>query len=320
MDDDPGDGPQDGPDQGHSSGRLGEVDDPSDSELLRRWEDEEHVETLHPRRNWTPLLVTALVVIVGALAALVVGSAIPDGDSAEAPADADEERAASVLEEEPPSLDELTSEVTIPPGPESGLSVVDKGVTVVEDRFDPARREGTFAAVIVNPHAGWIAQGVQVSVRLVDAAGATVRTEEAFVEVVLPQQEVAVASLFFDAPTVPVADLGVDLDVARWRETDAIEGGFTTGQVKTEEAEYSGVRTTFELRSSFDDELSDVGVTAVYRNGFGGIIGGADTFVDALEPGVPVPAEIALLANVPIEAVASTELYPSASFGYVPDG
>ena len=232
------------------------------------------------------------------------------GDDAEAP---------SVIDEEPPSLEDLTSEVTVPPGPAEGLAVADKGVTIVEDRFDPERREGTFAVVIDNPHPEWLAQGVQVDVKLLDEAGTEVCGDTAFLEVSLPDQEVAVAALFFDAPTVPVADLSVTLDVARWRETGPFEGGFTIGEVVTEEAEFSGVRTTFPLRSDFSEPLTDTGVTAVYRDAEGRIVGGSDTFVDLLDTGVEFPVEISLLANIPLKQIVTTEIYPAAGFGFVPD-
>lgn len=294
-------------------------DDPDD--LLSRWAGEEHRETFHPSRNWSPVI--AIVVVV----ALIVGVAtairltVPDDDpgiGGDITADADDD-VASVLEEEAPSIDDLTSEITIPPGPETGLAVADKGVSIVEDRFDPARREGTFAAIVVNPNTDWLAQGVQVDVQFIGEGGAAVGNDSAFIELVLPGQKVAVAALFFDAPTAPVIDMTVTLDVARWQEVDQVEGGFATTNVVTSEAEYSGVRTTFLLRSDFPEALTDVAVTAVYRNEFGFIIGGADTFVDRLDPGVDTPLEIALLANIPVEQVAVTELYPAASFGYVPD-
>ena len=307
------DGDPDGVDE---VAEAGEVDD---ADLVRRWSEEDHVEAIHPRRNWTPVVGFAVIAVLVALVAAAVAVAVPDDDT-DVPADGGDrgERDPSVLEEDPPSLDELTSEVTVPPGPETGLSVADSGVTIVEDRFDPARREGTFAAVVANPHPDWMAQGVQVDVRFIGEGGDPVGGDNGFIDVVLPGQEVAVASLFFDAPTVPVVDVAVDLDVARWRETGPVDGAFTTSEVTTQAAEYSGVRTTFVLRSHFTDQLTDVGVTAVYRDASGAIIGGADTFVDLLEPDVATPAEIALLANIPVDAVASTELYTTASFGYVP--
>lgn len=294
--------------------------DPDSRDLLSQWADEEHVETESPLRNWSPaiaIVIALVVIVIGFLGVRFaqggdgdVGTSGERGDDAEAP---------SVIDEDPPSLEDLTSEVTVPPGPEEGLAVADKGVTIVEDRFDPERREGTFAVIIDNPHTEWLAQGVQVDVKLLDEAGAEVGGDTAFLEVVLPDQEVAVAALFFDAPTVPVADLAVTLDVARWRETGPFEGGFTIGEVITEEAEFSGVRTTFPLRSDFPDPLTDTGVTAVYRDADGRIVGGSDTFVDLLDPGVEFPVEISLLANIPLEQIATTEIYPAAGFGFVPD-
>lgn len=263
------------------------------------------------------MLAIVVVVAVVAVLALAMGMALPDDDAADASSDgSDRSEESSVLDADAPSLDDLTADVTIPPGPETGLSVVDKGVTIVEDRFDPARREGTFAVIVVNPNLDWIAHGVQVDVQFLDEAGTAVGGDSGFVEVVLPGQKVAVAELFFDAPGVPIADMAVTTDVARWSETEPIDGGFETADVVTAEAEFSGVRTTFVLRSTFESAVTDVGVTAVFRNEFGGIIGGSDTFVDLLEPGVDTPAEIALLANISVDQVAFTELYPAASFGF----
>jgi len=295
--------------------------DPDQSALLDRWAEDAPDEAVAPRRNWSPLVAVAIVVVVALAAfvgarALISGSA--DDDTAAGPGSDGASGGRSVLDEDAPTLEELTSDVTLPPGPDQGLQVASQGITVVPDRFDPARREGTYAVVLVNPHEGWLAQGVQVDVTFVDAAGNALGTDAGFVEVVLPAQRIAVASLFFDAPTVPVARMDVAVDVARWRETGPFEGAFTITDITTGEAEFSGVRTTFTIASGFDEPLTDVGVTAVYRAADGRIIGGYDTFVERLDPGVPTPAEIALLANVDPAEVAATELYATAAFGSVP--
>lgn len=296
--------------------------DPEAERLLDRWAGEERDEATEPRRNWSPLIAVVVVVIVAALAfvggrALITSSADDDTASDDLLDLGDD--GSSVLDEDTPSLEDLTSDVTLPPGPDSGLQVADQGITVVPDRFDESRREGTFAIIVQNPHEDWIAQGVQVSATFLDEAGAPLGADDGFVEVVLPGQSVAVAALFFDAPTVPVAGMDVQVEVARWRETGPMEGGFTITEVQTNEAEFSGVRTTFLIQSDFEEPLTDVGVTAVYRAADGRIIGGYDTFVERLDPGVPTPAEIDLLANVDPAQIASTELYPTAAFGSVPD-
>jgi len=296
--------------------------DPEAERLLDRWAGEERDEAVEPKRNWSPLIAVVVVVVVAALAfvggrALIDSSADDDTASGTLPGTGDD--ASSVLDEDTPSLEDLTSDVTLPPGPDSGLQVADQGITVVPDRFDEARREGTFAIIVQNPHDDWLAQGVQVSATFLDQAGAPLGTDDGFVEVVLPGQSVAVAALFFDAPTVPVAGMDVQVEVARWRETGPMEGGFSITEVQTNEAEFSGVRTTFLIQSDFEEPLTDVGVTAVYRAADGRIIGGYDTFVERLDPGVPTPAEIDLLANVDPAQIASTELYPTAAFGSVPD-
>jgi len=296
--------------------------DPETAALLDKWTEDAPGESSTPKRNWGPVVAAAVVLLVAALVvagatALISGSA--DDTSVGPGGSGDGEDVESVLEGDAPSLDELTSDVTLPPGPAEGLQVAAQGVSIVPDRFDAARREGTFAVVLANPHERWLAQGVQVTVTFVDEAGTAVGTDNGFVEVVLPGQQVAVAGLFFEAPTVPVARMDVALDVARWRETGPFEGAFAVTDVTTAEAEFSGVRTTFTITSGFDEPLADVGVTAVYRAADGRIIGGYDTFVERLDPGVPTPAEIDLLANVDPAEIASTELYPTAAFGSVPD-
>jgi len=295
--------------------------DPETALLLDRWADEERDESREPRRNWSPVVAVLVVLAIVALAgfgarALISGSAeedVADG------AVGDPDDPASVLGDDAPSLEDLTSDVTLPPGPKRPLEVAAQGITVVPDRFDESRREGTYAVIVQNPHSRWLAQGVQVTVTFLDEAGAPVGEDSGFVEVVLPDQRVAVASLFFDAPTVPLSGMSVAIDVARWRETGPVEGAFTISEVQTDEAEFSGVRTRFQIQSGFDEVLTDVGITAVYKAADGRIIGGYDTFVERLEPGVPTPAEIALLANVDPASIAATELYPTAAFGSVPD-
>ena len=296
--------------------------DPDAERLLDRWAEEERDEAVEPKRNWSPLIAVVVVLAVAALAfagarALITGSA--DDDTASGGLVDTTDDGSSVLDEDTPSLEDLTSDVTLPPGPDAGLQVADQGITIVPDRFDESRREGTLAVIVENPHDDWLAQGVQVSATFLDEGGQPLGADDGFVEVVLPGQSVAVASLFFDAPTVPVAGLDVQVEVARWRETGPVTGGFSITEVQTNEAEFSGVRTTFLIQSDFDEPLTDVGVTAVYRAADGRIIGGYDTFVDRLDPGVATPAEIDLLANVDPAQIASTELYPTAAFGSVPD-
>jgi hypothetical protein len=296
--------------------------DPEADRLMDRWADEERDESVEPGRNWTPVVALVVVLVVVGLGflgarALISGSA--DDDTASGGLPGRDDGGASVLDEDTPSLEDLTSDVTLPPGPDAGLQVVEQGITVVPDRFDESKREGTYAVVFKNPHDEWLAQGVQVTVSFLDEAGAPLGGDDGFVEVVLPGQSVAVAELFFDAPTVAVVGLDVQVEVARWRETGPISGIFSITEVQTAEAEFSGVRTTFQIQSNFEEPLTDVGVTAVYRGADGRIIGGYDAFVERLDPGVPTPAEIDLLANVDPAQIASTELYPTAAFGSVPE-
>lgn len=288
----------------------GEVGDPEGSELLRRWGEIDGPETLHPSHNWSTLIAAAVVVVLVAAVVGVVVLAVPDDRPSTPPED--EATTLSDLGPGAPAPDEPTTDLTEPPAPADGLTVAERGVTVVADRFDASRREATFGAVVVNPNPGWTARGVQIGVELLDEAGNATRRDDAFIEIVLPDQRVAVAGLLFDAPAEPVVDVGLRIDVARWEETGPVAGGFTTADIVTAEADLTGLRTTFDLRSEFPAAVSDVRVTAVYRDDAGAVVAGADTVIGRLEPNVTTPAEIALPTPVPADRVAGTELYVTA--------
>lgn len=294
--------------------------DPETDALIQQWAEATAGATAEPRHNWAGPITIVVMLLVGGIGLFAAWALIATADDGQDDPSTSIGDDASVLDSDSPSLEDLTSDVTVPPGPDGGLDVAAQGLSIVPDRFDPDGREGTFAVVLANPHERWLAQGVQVGVTFLDDAGTAVGTDDGFAEVVLPGQQVAVASLLFDAPAEAVADMEVTVDVARWRETGPLDGAFTITDVATGEAEFSGVRTTFTITSGFAEPLADVSITAVYRDADGRVLGGYDTFVDRLDPGVPTPGEISLLANVDPAAVATTELYPSATLGSVPDG
>lgn len=270
-------------------------------------------------RGWIVLagVVAAVVVVVAVVARLLGGGGGGTDSGPDAPPEAvfgGDVDTRSVLEEEPPSLDELTADITVPPGPEQGLLLADRGVTVVEDRFEPRRREITYAAVLDNDHPDWIAHGVQVTADFVDEGGAVVASDSAFLSIVLPDAEVAVAGLVFVDPgdgtrADEVVDVTVIVDVAYWEQVQPVEGGFTFTEVETGAADYSGVRTTFLIENRYDTTLRDVAVTAVYRDEEGRILGGYDTFLDRLRAGEQVEASVDLLVNIDPEDIATTELF-----------
>ncbi len=151
-------------------GPSAETDD-----LLTRWADGDADGGVDsPRINWSglagPLIVCAVIAAVVLGAIVVIDRSGDDADGTTGVRSEDAE-AAELLAEDPPSLEDLTADVTIPPGPAEGLAVAETGVTIVEDRFDAAQREGTFAVVIQNPPDDWQAQGVQVRVVLVGTTG-----------------------------------------------------------------------------------------------------------------------------------------------------
>ena len=269
-----------------------------------------------PRPPWTALALLAVGVLAVILAAAIGVPRLLDDEDAGGDRRAPDAGPIDPSQAEPPSLDELTSDVTLP-APEEGLDIADTGVTTVEDRFDDARREGTFAVVLANPHDDWLAQGVEVSVDLVAADGTVVDTRNGFIDVVLPGQRAAFAGLLLDLPEA-VDRLDVDVAVARWRQTGEIVGAFVTTDVVTEAAEFTGVVTTLMLRSTFAEALSDVGVTTVYRDADGAVLGGYETFVDRVDPDVDIPVEVKLLANIAAEDVATTDVHVTAAFGFVP--
>ena len=209
-------------------GRSAASTTPSTPSCCACWAEEEQLETLHPRRNWSPAHRRG-----GRGSPCCWPSSSPsafalsDARRTTAPdAGAGAARAPARCSTSPrPSLDDLTAEVTIPPGPDIGLSVADKGVTIVEDRFDPGRREGTFAAIIDNPNPDWLAQGVQVDVQFLDEAGAAGRRRQR-VRRARPARPAGGGRARCSSmpPPCPSPTLTVTVDVARWRETEPLDG------------------------------------------------------------------------------------------------
>lgn len=291
---------------------------PAPPDILSQWADEDHVETVSPDRNWSPIVAGAFIVV--ALGLMVLGFVIvlsTDDAEPDQPA-AGDAGAGALIEQDAPPVAEMTADVTVPADPREDLVVADQGFTIVTDPLEPQSRVGTFAVLVQNPNDDFSARGVQVDVTFVDDTGAELGHDNAFVEVILPDQTVAVAALIFDAPSAEVADLRVDVDVARWRGGDPVDGEMQISDVTTDDAEFSGVRTTFQLRSTFSEPLRDVGVAVVYRDEAGRIVGGSDTIIDVLAPDTATPGQIALLAGLGLDTIAATELYPRLGFGVLP--
>lgn len=186
--------------------------------------------------------------------------------------------------------------------PDGDLVVADSGFSTFETDFGPGY---SYAAVIENPTAAQ-AEFVTVRVLLRDADGKIGRTDEQIVQTIAPGQTIAVASETPDG--VAIAEIEVRTEVETWREPSGTAPTFAVSEPETEVTEFETMKTTAELSSDAEADLTAIDVVAVYRNGAGEIVGGTPSFLDFLPRGETAVATIESATVIP--GVESTEVYP----------
>lgn len=265
-----------------------------------------------PSISWRRVALVGVIVVGLGITVARLLFAVGDEDSDDARSTSPTDEAGHVVTDPSvllPQIDDLIDGAELPAGPPGGLAIGDQGNTVVADRFDATKHEGTFAAIILNPHQGWQAESVEVRSDLVAEDGTVIDTSTALLDVVRPGQTVAVAGLIVDVGDRSSATLSSTVRVARWREVAAAAGAIEVADVETRAAPLTGITTTMTARSTFDQPAENIVVVAVYRRSDGSIIGGFDAVVDRIDPGQQVDVSIDLPTNIDAAEIASTEVY-----------
>ncbi len=184
------------------------------------------------------------------------------------------------------------------------LVVTEQGFTTFPDPYDDSQTIGGYGVVLSNPNLDLLAAGVQVTTRLLDAAGGELLVDRSLLNGIMPGQRMAVGRTLVEHLPAPAA-LDVSVTVAAWLRP-AAAGTHTAQEAATAPEAFGGAVTSFAIRSSWPDDEEGVDVTALYRAADGRVLAAETTTVDLLPAGEVVLGTIRLLA--PIPGLASTEV------------
>lgn len=168
----------------------------------------------------------------------------------------------------------------------------------------------TYAVILKNPNATQVATGVSLNIALYNAAGAVVGDETPTVSYVGPNDIAAVGD---SSQVSGVVRIKVQALVGTWSDVPSSGvGRFTVSGVNTVTQQFGGLTTTGTVKSTFAKDLKQVYATALYRNGFGKLIGGAFTFLDFVPAGGSTAFKISGTNAVPGIARTDVVITPSS--------
>lgn len=190
------------------------------------------------------------------------------------------------------------------------LVVAEQGVSSFPDPYDESQTLGGYGVVLDNPNSDLLAAGVQVTTRLLDAAGTELLVDRSLLNGIMPGQRMAVGRTLVEPIAAP-SQLDVSVVVAAWLRP-AATGGLTPQEAVTAPEAFGGAATSFAIQSTWPHDEEGVDVTAVYRADDGRILAAESTSIDLLPAGDLVVGRIRLLA--PIPGLASTEVLVGRGF------
>jgi len=210
----------------------------------------------------------------------------------------------------PPS----TPRPTPTPEPRDEITLIDYGFSTYQGEFDDGANL-SWAVVLENPNANWLATRVTLNVSFLDDAGSIVTTANETVALILPgKQAAAVGSdSYFSNPDLgTIATMEVQLGSADWERPEVPVGEFTITDIATRLGEFGQVTTTARISSTFADEITNPQAVVVYYDAEGNILGGDFTFVDFVPAGGTIPIEISGFEALP--GLSSSEVFITFSF------
>lgn len=207
-------------------------------------------------------------------------SEVVDSDSAP-------DEAATPEPEEPVTEEEDTQDADVESEPaeaveaepeRADVEIADSGFSTYTAYDDSTR--ASWAVVLTNPNSDhWLAASIDVTVTMLDDAGAVLASESDSLAVLLPGQSGAVTGSPFE-DLEGLADIRVQARVRNWERQEGPFGSFDTSGVSVREAQFGGWTVTGEVASTFTDDFDDVYGVAVFRDVDDAIVGGAFTFID----------------------------------------
>jgi hypothetical protein len=163
----------------------------------------------------------------------------------------------------------------------------------------------SYGAVLRNPNLTWAAVRMEIHVDFLDAGGAFITGQDVVVTI-LPGQTTAIGGHVSGAGSATSMEIEPPEDVVAFQPRDPADGTLEATDVQTAS---DGVQTTTTgwLASTFPTEQTFIQLVAIYRDGTGAIVAGANGGVESVPPESSVTFEI-IEATPPAE-LAATEVY-----------
>ena len=252
-------------------------------------------------RIFIPVLALAVVM----LASLACGDTTT-GELQEAA----EQPTATTPATEPTSV--ATSEAepapTLPPEPTATPIPQLEAVRVVAQGFGQDDQDLGFAFLVENPNAGFAIENSQYQVAIYDEAGTVIETDSGYIELILPNQTLGVASTMWLDEGVTASKIEVQLLEGNTVATEPIP----TFEVESN-AYYAGEYSTDAtgiISSPYNRDLTDIRVSAVVYNEAGEIVGGGFTYLNFILANGSTGVEVSVSSSGDVTTV---ELYPAIS-------
>lgn len=174
------------------------------------------------------------------------------------------------------------------PSERKPLEIIESGYWV--DRLGSQH----FAVIVDNPNSDWAAQFAEVTIKGVDADGATVGTSSAFASLIFPEGKVAVCGT---AVIEGAEDLEFSVNAADHNWTSDVDGVtqkdwdalLYVDSVNETAGEHNNVVIAGDVINGTDSEMGTVFVNLVLRDDSGSIVGGEQAVISTLSPQSEAP-------------------------------
>jgi hypothetical protein len=183
-------------------------------------------------------------------------------------------------------------------------------VDLVEAGFSVKDGNVNYTAVVSNPNPStWVANYMPVRFDFYDADDGLVTTATASTTL-LPGQTGAIIGTTNDAQGATRMEVVIANGENDWQLIDEIAGEFTFSDVKTKATDY-GPTTTGRISSTFEEQVDDVRVDAVYKDAAGKVLGGSYTYVDFVPAGGQASFKVSTWSEINPKKVTQTDVYYS---------
>jgi hypothetical protein len=181
------------------------------------------------------------------------------------------------------------------------------GIRIVDQGFGQHEEYIGIAFLVENSNPGSAVEGTRYQIEVFDDAGSVVADASGYVQLLLPNQTLGVASSTYVDEGVTAASIEVTLEEGTAVATEPLQP-LQADSFYYHESELSTTATGM-VSNPYDHELAPAFVAAVVYNDVGKIIGGAESTLNFIPANGSVGAQVFVTSS---GDVARVELYPRA--------